>query len=230
MSVSARGRKRSVTVSRPVSRRGVGGAPGSGSVRPMGGASRRPRARALANRFPRCGAHTFGASQRPPASIADSRDHRLSHHFPSGVTEPTEQLPVLKEYGRSIWPDGIAGSKQARDVLIAMLANRRFCITNNLKEERRMPPLNGDDGIPSGFTPNRPFGVWGDSGDAGLIGGGNGVVASSRQGSGVAGFTLQTATPRFAAGVFGSGLVGVAGLVTGDATYPEKNVVVYGAG
>jgi hypothetical protein len=93
-----------------------------------------------------------------------------------------------------------------------------------------MPPLTGDDGVPSGFTPNRPFGVWGDSGDAGLAGGGNGVLASSRQGSGVAGFTLQTATPRLAAGVFGSGLVGVAGQVTGAFTFPDQNAGVYGSG
>ena len=93
-----------------------------------------------------------------------------------------------------------------------------------------MPPLTGDDGVPSGFTPNRPFGVWGDSGDAGITGGGNGVIASSKQGSGVAGFTLQTATPRLAAGVFGSGLVGVAGQVTGALTFPDSNVGVYGSG
>ena len=93
-----------------------------------------------------------------------------------------------------------------------------------------MPPLTGDDGIASGFTPNRPFGVWGDSGDAGITGGGNGVIASSKQGSGVAGFTLQTATPRLAAGVFGSGLVGVAGQVTGAFTFPDSNVGVYGSG
>lgn len=40
-----------------------------------------------------------------------------------------------------------------------------------------MPALTGDDGVPSGFTPNRPFGVWGDSGDGGLAGGGNGVLS-----------------------------------------------------
>jgi hypothetical protein len=33
-----------------------------------------------------------------------------------------------------------------------------------------MPPLTGNDGTPSGFAPNAPFGVWGDSGSAGPFG------------------------------------------------------------
>ena len=54
-----------------------------------------------------------------------------------------------------------------------------------------MPPVTGNDGTPSGFNPNAPFGVWGDSGSAGPFGpGGNGVVGSSGLSSGVAGFTI----------------------------------------
>ncbi|HEV3077599.1 MAG TPA: hypothetical protein VHB47_24475 [Thermoanaerobaculia bacterium] len=94
-----------------------------------------------------------------------------------------------------------------------------------------MPPIKGDDGTPSGFTPSSSFGVWGDSGGVGPFGTpGNGVVGSSRLGSGVAGFTLATARPFRAAGVFGSGPVGVAGYVTGANTAPGAPVAVYGAG
>jgi len=92
-----------------------------------------------------------------------------------------------------------------------------------------MPPVTGDDGTPSGFTPNAPFGVWGDSGKSGLVTGGNGVVGSSGQGSGVAGFTL--AKSNFAAGVFGSGpVVGVTGYVSGANTAPGGKVAVFGSG
>jgi len=71
---------------------------------------------------------------------------------------------------------------------------------------------------PSGFNPNAPFGVWGDSGSAGPFGpGGNGVVGSSGLSSGVAGFTL--ANQNRASGVFGIGpVVGVTGYVNGANT------------
>jgi len=93
-----------------------------------------------------------------------------------------------------------------------------------------MPPVTGDDGTPSGFNPNAPFGVWGDSGSAGPFGpGGNGVVGSSGLSSGVAGFTL--ANHNRASGVFGSGpVVGVTGYVNGANTAPGGKVAVYGAG
>jgi hypothetical protein len=94
-----------------------------------------------------------------------------------------------------------------------------------------MAVIIGSDGTPSGFTPDpaHPFGVWGDSGSPGAFGGGgNGVLASSKFSSGVAGFTLSTGFR--AAGVFGSGLVGVAGTVTGATTAPFGRVGVYGTG
>src|SRR5437870_6235657 len=83
-----------------------------------------------------------------------------------------------------------------------------------------MPPVTGNDGTPSGFNPNAPFGVWGDSGSAGPFGpGGNGVVGSSGLSSGVAGFTL--ANQNRASGVFGIGpVVGVTGYVNGANTAP----------
>ena len=60
-----------------------------------------------------------------------------------------------------------------------------------------MPSVSGDDGTPSGFTPNNPFGVWGDSGSQGPFGGGgNGVIGSSALSSGVAGFTLDDSAAR----------------------------------
>lgn len=96
-----------------------------------------------------------------------------------------------------------------------------------------MAPITGNDGTPSGFVPDpaRPFGVWGDSGSPGAFGsGGNGVLGSSKFSSAVAGFTLKTGTPRTAAGVFGSGQVGVAGQVTGAFTFPDANAGVYGSG
>ena len=55
-----------------------------------------------------------------------------------------------------------------------------------------MPSVSGDDGTPSGFVPNGPFGVWGDSGSQEPFGGGgNGVIGSAGLSSGVAGFTLD---------------------------------------
>jgi hypothetical protein len=93
-----------------------------------------------------------------------------------------------------------------------------------------MPTLKGDDGVPSGFNPNKPFGVWGDSGTQTLGGGGNGVVGSSRFYTGVAGFTLSSDIN--AAGVYGGGHIGVAGGVTGSNTLPQSTtkVGVYGTG
>ena len=94
-----------------------------------------------------------------------------------------------------------------------------------------MASLKGDDGTPSGFNPNAPDGVWGDSGSPGPFGGGgNGVVGSSRLSSGVAGFTLQDGAA--AAGVFGTGpFVGLAGQLTGTAgSIPQQKVAVYGSG
>jgi hypothetical protein len=92
-----------------------------------------------------------------------------------------------------------------------------------------MPALSGDDGTPSGFNPGVPFGVWGDSGSAGPFAGGNGIIGSSGQSSGVAGFTLADIDR--AAGVFGAGpRVGVAGGVAGSNTAPGDRVGVYGTG
>src|SRR6478672_3431959 len=93
-----------------------------------------------------------------------------------------------------------------------------------------MPPLTGNDGTPSGFSPSTPFGVWGDSGSSGPFGpGGNGVIGSSRLSSGIAGFTL--ADSNRAAGAFGAGpRVGVAGGVTGSNTAPTGKAGVYGTG
>jgi hypothetical protein len=92
-----------------------------------------------------------------------------------------------------------------------------------------MAAVTGDDGTPSGFTPSVPFGVWGDSGSQGPFSGGNGVIASSRLSSGVAGFTLEDSNR--AAGVFGAGpRVGVAGAVAGSNTAPGDRVGVYGTG
>jgi hypothetical protein len=93
-----------------------------------------------------------------------------------------------------------------------------------------MPPVIGDDGTPSGYEPNEPYGVWGDSGSQGPFGGGgNGVVGSSAFSSGVAGFTL--ADSYGAAGVYGAGpAVGVAGGVSGSSTAPGVPVGVYGTG
>ena len=94
-----------------------------------------------------------------------------------------------------------------------------------------MPPIQGDDGTPSGFVPDpaKGFGVWGDSGSAGAFGGGgNGVLGSSKFSSGVAGFTLSRRLD--AAGVFGEGQVGVAGYVTGASSFPGDRVGIYGSG
>jgi len=93
-----------------------------------------------------------------------------------------------------------------------------------------MPPLTGNDGTPSGFSPTAPFGVWGDSGSAGPFGpGGNGVIGSSALSSGIAGFTLADSDQ--AAGVYGAGpQVGVAGGVAGSNTAPGGRVGVYGTG
>jgi len=93
-----------------------------------------------------------------------------------------------------------------------------------------MPSVSGDDGTPSGFTPQKPFGVWGDSGSPGPFGGGgNGVLGTARFSSGVAGFT--SADSDRAAGVFGAGpAVGVAGGVNGSNTAPSGLVGVYGTG
>ena len=93
-----------------------------------------------------------------------------------------------------------------------------------------MPKCTCDDGTPSGFTPNAPFGVWGDSGSAGPFGGGgNGAVGSSKLSSGVLGFTL--ADNNRAAGVYGTGpFVGLAGAVVGATSAPASRVGVYGTG
>ena len=93
-----------------------------------------------------------------------------------------------------------------------------------------MPPLTGNDGTPSGFFPNAPFGVWGDSGSAGPFGpGGNGVIGSSALSSGIAGFTFVDSDR--ASGVYGAGpQVGVAGGVTGSDTAPTGKAGVYGTG
>lgn len=77
--------------------------------------------------------------------------------------------------------------------------------------------IQGEDGLPSGFTPNKPFGVWGDSATQTLGGGGNGVVGSSRFYTGVAGFTLSNDINT--AGVYGGGRIGVAGGVNGSNTF-----------
>jgi hypothetical protein len=91
-----------------------------------------------------------------------------------------------------------------------------------------MSSVKGDDGAPSGFQPNGPFGVWGDSGESGP-GTGTGVIGSSAGGSGVAGFSL--ARSHSAAGVFGGGPhVGVAGAVNGAITAPLVSTGVYGTG
>jgi hypothetical protein len=93
-----------------------------------------------------------------------------------------------------------------------------------------MAAVTGDDGTPSGFAPGVPFGMWGDSGSSGaFFSGGNGVIASSKLSSGVAGFTLADSDR--AAGAFGAGpRVGVAGAVTGSTTAPVGRVGVYGTG
>jgi hypothetical protein len=92
-----------------------------------------------------------------------------------------------------------------------------------------MASISGDDGTPSGFAPGVLFGVWGDSGSPGPFVGGNGVIGSSGQSSGMAGFTL--ADINRAAGVFGAGpRVGVAGGVRGSNTAPGDRVGVYGTG
>jgi hypothetical protein len=93
-----------------------------------------------------------------------------------------------------------------------------------------MPPVQGDDGTPSGFTPSNPYGVWGDSGSSGPFGGGgNGVIGSSGSYSGVAGFTLSNSDG--ASGVYGRGpQVGVAGEVEGASGYPSGKIGVYGNG
>lgn len=92
-----------------------------------------------------------------------------------------------------------------------------------------MASIQGDDGTPSGFLPNRPYGVWGDSGTgSGGEGGGNGVVGTSANYTGIAGFTQSTRND--AAGVFGGGHIGVAGGVAGSSTFPSASVGVYGTG
>jgi len=92
-----------------------------------------------------------------------------------------------------------------------------------------MPSVKGDDGVPSGIVPFRPFGVWGDSGTGGGgLGGGNGVIGISANYSGIAGITLSGSND--AAGVFGGGHIGVAGGTTGSNTLPTSSVGVYGTG
>ncbi|HUK24938.1 MAG TPA: hypothetical protein VLV49_10190 [Terriglobales bacterium] len=93
-----------------------------------------------------------------------------------------------------------------------------------------MPPVNGDDGTPSGYTPSNPYGVWGDSGSSGPFGGGgNGVIGSSASYSGVAGVTLANSDG--ASGVYGRGpQVGVAGEVEGASGFPSGKIGVYGNG
>lgn len=92
-----------------------------------------------------------------------------------------------------------------------------------------MPSVTGDDGVPSGIVPFRPFGVWGDSGTGGSgVGGGNGVFGTSANYSGIAGITLSGSND--AAGVFGGGHIGVAGGTTGSNTFPTSSVGVYGTG
>jgi hypothetical protein len=86
-----------------------------------------------------------------------------------------------------------------------------------------MGSIQGDDGTPSGMTPNKPYGVWGDSGS-----GGNGVVGTSSGYTGIAGFTGSERND--AAGVFGGGHIGVAGGTTGSNTAPSGSVGVYGTG
>src|SRR5215471_17391000 len=89
-------------------------------------------------------------------------------------------------------------------------------------------PVNGTDNTPSGFNPNKPYGVWGDAGTVLLGSGGNGVVGSSAAYTAIAGFSMAD-DPR-AAGVFGTGLrVGVAGLVQGAGSFPNGKVGVFGA-
>jgi hypothetical protein len=83
-------------------------------------------------------------------------------------------------------------------------------------------PVVGNDNTSSGFNPNRPYGVWGDSGS-----GGNGVVGSSATYTAIAGFSM--ADDPFAAGVFGTGpRVGVAGAVRGAGSFPDGKVGVFG--
>jgi len=90
-------------------------------------------------------------------------------------------------------------------------------------------PLQGNDGVPSGIVPNAPFGVWGDSGTGGGgIGGGNGVIGTSSNYSGVAGQTASQSN--FAAGVYGGGHIGVAGVTPNATTAPAGSVGVYGTG
>ena len=93
-----------------------------------------------------------------------------------------------------------------------------------------MAQVKGDDGTPSGFTPSSSFGVWGDSGVGGPFGpGGNGVLGSNSEGTGIAGFSLLD-NPR-AAGVYGQApSVGVAGGIDGSNTAPTGRVGVYGTG
>ena len=89
-------------------------------------------------------------------------------------------------------------------------------------------PVNGTDNTPSGFNPNKPYGVWGDSGTVLLGSGGNGVVGSSAAYTAIAGFSMAD-DPR-AAGVFGtSPRVGVAGVVQGATSFPNGKVGVFGA-
>lgn len=92
-----------------------------------------------------------------------------------------------------------------------------------------MASVKGDDGVPSTIVPSRPFGVWGDSGTgSGGEGGGNGVLGTSANYSGIAGITLSGSND--AAGVFGGGHIGVAGGTTGSNTFPSSSVGVYGTG
>jgi len=87
-------------------------------------------------------------------------------------------------------------------------------------------PVNGTDNTPSGFNPNKPYGVWGDSGTVLLGSGGNGVVGSSAAYTAIAGFSMAD-DPR-AAGVFGtSPRVGVAGVVQGATSFPNGKVGVF---
>ena len=92
-----------------------------------------------------------------------------------------------------------------------------------------MASVKGDDGVPSTIVPSRLFGVWGDSGTgSGGEGGGNGVLGTSANYTGIAGITLSGSND--AAGVFGGGHIGVAGGATGSNTFPGGSVGVYGTG
>ena len=74
--------------------------------------------------------------------------------------------------------------------------------TGHCPKEAGMPSVSRDDGTPSGFVPQMPFGVRG-FGIAGAVLGGNGIIGSAGLSSGIAGFTLADSSR--AAGVVGAG-------------------------